>query len=663
MGSSNERGRTRSVQMLDVRHRTKSGRKRTTKRSLSVPSVSQIRVDPTREAWGSGASLRILETRGWVPFVIASLENSPSIPEEPSGATPTAGNAMRPPLGTRAADSNAKGEPSKRKSSQPSLMPQTEPSYAASPSARAGITMSGIGVKPQLRDSSSRKGDVSAVVVQKEGATNTQPFVYNAEASFPSLDTLATQPPTRKPPPIPTSISQPRSSEPSRKPPPGVEPARSSLSEAPKPPLASQLSERVIERHAVALQNATQRGDITSTHQQAALLISAANHFVAVAKQAARDTDDERYRAELNSRIRDVEQDIPRLQDGAWSTSDGLESGLELFSIVNLLTSKLTRLGTFIRPPHKLEGAKSGYSSPAPPRYQSVPDVVNVNSAALHQNMSGLKPARMQSSHTSLGDDGNSPYVSALDIAAGSYEELPPQPHVQYRSADVDKPPKQSKEGAPKEIPPPVTVEHSGLAGSDIKKTPSNADSPGSTLLRAHGPIASVQRTPSFTDRGGISSSAIDKINPSSIGKVTLPIPSSEPSTGTPRPFGSGIIQRSQKEVGGSSIEPSSIGKVQLPLQPTPGNNMGVGMAPSLNVAGPASSFVDPYAAMSIGKVNAPPVNAGPVYHVNWSPQVGLQSVIQVADSSGKEAPLPHCMRFSTLEAKHQWKLTSTSPN
>ncbi|TPX64187.1 hypothetical protein SpCBS45565_g06033 [Spizellomyces sp. 'palustris'] len=108
------------------------------------------------------------------------------------------------------------------------------------------------------------------------------------------------------------------------------------------------------EHHARALAAAASKGDIGSTHQEAALLVSAAHQFIAVAKKEAENTEDAAYRKELEVKIKQVDTILPHLLSGAELvlnslTSSSLDAALELGSIVRDLASHLTGLGDVIR--------------------------------------------------------------------------------------------------------------------------------------------------------------------------------------------------------------------------------------------------------------------------------------------------------------------------
>ncbi|KND00678.1 uncharacterized protein SPPG_03801 [Spizellomyces punctatus DAOM BR117] len=108
------------------------------------------------------------------------------------------------------------------------------------------------------------------------------------------------------------------------------------------------------EHHARALAAVASKGDIRSTHQEAALLVSAAHQFVAVARKEAENTEDAGYRKELDAKIKQVETILPQLLSGAELvlnslTASSLDAALELGSIVRDLASHLTGLGDVIR--------------------------------------------------------------------------------------------------------------------------------------------------------------------------------------------------------------------------------------------------------------------------------------------------------------------------
>ncbi|KAJ3175181.1 hypothetical protein HDU87_006416 [Geranomyces variabilis] len=668
-----------------------------------------------------------------------------------------------------------------RRPSQPGLVPQGDRHYVATSSVMAGITMAGIGVKPQMTDSTAKMRGLSAVVVPSQSIAN---------FGLPSLESLAAQPPTRAPP-RPTSSGSSsigRYSEPTRGTTHVVESVpRLSLGaqEGPCPP-APLTSQASIVRHATtALQDATQRGDVSSTHQQAALLISAANNFIAVAQQSARESDDEKYRAELESRIRDVEQDIPRLRDGAWGTTGevgepSLESGLELFSIVNLLSSKLTRLGTYIRPV---------------PRQQS-----QVQAGGFTTSNKPLMSSKL--AHQVVNDDSLSPETSTLDVVVGdSYEELPvPVVPLQYRgdakppgAKSTSQPQSIPRVAAPSAGPPSVGVaaltdrsaarlhvpnaeqrppsftdrdsygpkkqkpqarpqgssssqanvdeareKQPSLANTDVGAVGKVTDAQRAPVIPAgsigkiesanveRAPSASVARLASASggkvdvlSSGQVKPASIGKVDPATIGKVEASsIGKVDPasigkvnptSMGKVNPASIGKVEASSigkvdpvsiwkvDPVSIGKVNPASIGKVNsasvgklvgpspVPLVPTTaalsaaaiapppaGRSSGVqpavetasGVSPSsignaavppVAAAPPSTNIVvvaprqpippivsaptvDPYAALSIGKVAAPPPSAGPVFHVNWNPSTGLQGVTQVADSPARDA-------------------------
>ncbi|KAJ3168020.1 hypothetical protein HDU88_001968 [Geranomyces variabilis] len=543
--TTTERGRTRSAAIFGNKLRTKSAAARnrlnSSKRSHSVPSLHQVRSDPAREAWGSAASLKYLETRGWVPLIIASMDQS----DEPSSTS------------KQGEDTTAGRRPS-----QPPLVPQGDRYYVAASSAKAGITMAGIGVKPQMTDSTAKMRGLSAVVVPSQSI---------ASFGLPSLESLAAQPPTRAPPRLSSSSSSGggRSSEPTRGTTPVVDSApRLSVGahegSRPPAPLTSQAS---IVRHATtALQDATQRGDVSSTHQQAALLISAANSFIAVAQQSARESEDEKYRAELESRIRDVEQDIPRLRDGAWGASgefgeSSLESGLELFSIVNLLSSKLTRLGTYIRP------------STSVPRQQS-----QVQASGFMTSNKPLVGSKL--AHQVVDDDNFSPETSKLDVVVSdSYEELPvPAIPLQYRGGA--KAPEVKPTSQPRAVPSATAPGAGPPSVGAVALTDPSAS-------RLHIPHA-VQKTPSFTDRDLY---GLKKQKPQG------------------RPQGAGgsqanVVEAGEKPPSFASTEPGAVGIVVDTPRPAVISTGSIGKRDSANAGRTPSASIGRMSSASIGKAD-----------------------------------------------------------
>ncbi|KAI9094399.1 Vinculin/alpha-catenin [Phlyctochytrium arcticum] len=132
-------------------------------------------------------------------------------------------------------------------------------------------------------------------------------------------------------------------------------------------------------QHAEALRAAATAGDAKTSANEAALVATSAQQFIAIAKKEADNTDDQVYRRELELKISQVETVLPSLLNGARSLLDDLTSGdldaaSEFSAIVGGLTFQLAGLGNVIRQ-HK-GGAAEVLTQPPPaasPREQVVP--------------------------------------------------------------------------------------------------------------------------------------------------------------------------------------------------------------------------------------------------------------------------------------------------
>lgn len=136
---------------------------------------------------------------------------------------------------------------------------------------------------------------------------------------------------------------------------------------------------------------------------------------------------------------------LPRLHKGAWAALDSkgplpMEAAMEMLSVLNVLITKLTRLGTFVRGTQKQE-AVSMLAALQPFGLSSMAEASRPSLDKNHRAQPNTKEDSRQSNNTSVkgsvkpgnSTDDESPYVSTLDISADSYEEMPEQIALQYR--------------------------------------------------------------------------------------------------------------------------------------------------------------------------------------------------------------------------------------
>ncbi|KAJ3043432.1 hypothetical protein HDV00_005130 [Rhizophlyctis rosea] len=113
-------------------------------------------------------------------------------------------------------------------------------------------------------------------------------------------------------------------------------------------------TQNAIEQHMVALESATAAGDIEATRREAAHLAAAANNFVAVARRELENTGDTAYKSELQTRIFQVEMELPNILRSAMMVSHTTDSaaitaGSNLFASIRGLTDTLAALGDVMK--------------------------------------------------------------------------------------------------------------------------------------------------------------------------------------------------------------------------------------------------------------------------------------------------------------------------
>ncbi|KAI8818931.1 Vinculin/alpha-catenin [Fimicolochytrium jonesii] len=108
------------------------------------------------------------------------------------------------------------------------------------------------------------------------------------------------------------------------------------------------------EHHARSLATVVAQGNVIATHEHAALLVSSAQQFIAVAQKEVEGTADPAYREELEGKIHVIQSGIPDLLNSATlllglHDAYPLDAASELASIVSHLTTSLTDFTSFLR--------------------------------------------------------------------------------------------------------------------------------------------------------------------------------------------------------------------------------------------------------------------------------------------------------------------------
>ncbi|KAJ3167700.1 hypothetical protein HDU88_002147 [Geranomyces variabilis] len=129
------------------------------------------------------------------------------------------------------------------------------------------------------------------------------------------------------------------------------------------------------EHHARSLAGVAAEGNVVATHEHAALLVTSANQFIAVAQREVENTDDEAYKASLEVKIHEIQTGIPDFLQSAQLVLDSyasssLDAARELSAVVGGLAQQLAGLGDVIRT-YK-GGAQDSLTEPPsqPPNWQ-----------------------------------------------------------------------------------------------------------------------------------------------------------------------------------------------------------------------------------------------------------------------------------------------------
>ncbi|KAI8593742.1 Vinculin/alpha-catenin [Geranomyces variabilis] len=108
------------------------------------------------------------------------------------------------------------------------------------------------------------------------------------------------------------------------------------------------------EHHARSLAGVAAEGNVVASHEHAALLVTSANQFIAVAQREVENTDDEAYKASLEVKIHEIQTGIPDFLQSAQLVLDSyasssLDAARELSAVVGGLAQQLAGLGDVIR--------------------------------------------------------------------------------------------------------------------------------------------------------------------------------------------------------------------------------------------------------------------------------------------------------------------------
>ncbi|TPX62725.1 hypothetical protein SpCBS45565_g06978, partial [Spizellomyces sp. 'palustris'] len=312
-----DRGRMQSMTFV---HSTNQSTGPLNKRSLSLPSL-KLGNHGGQKLTGTN-TLRVLETRGWVPFMIAALEGE--APRK-SGSEPTPGRLAQ-----------STGPESDRLSTGHSQQNVT----AKRPTGRSKVTEYGAALSariPAVGNPEDRSAGITDSSIKSNYEASSKYVLPNRSsprafqgAGERSMNTRATS----------ASHSQETRSQQSR----DSYPAHST----------SQASDINFGRDAMSLADAISRGDAGNAPQHAAMIVSAANHLLEAANKEIESNNDPRYHTEMKRLISAVKHVLPEFGSKAWISLESgnappLETAMEVFAILNTETSRLTDLGNFMK--------------------------------------------------------------------------------------------------------------------------------------------------------------------------------------------------------------------------------------------------------------------------------------------------------------------------
>ncbi|KAI8911368.1 Vinculin/alpha-catenin [Powellomyces hirtus] len=167
------------------------------------------------------------------------------------------------------------------------------------------------------------------------------------------------------------------------------------------------------EHHARSLAGVAAEGNIAAAHEHAALLITSANQFIAVAQKEAENTEDADYKLQLELKIHEVQSGIPDFLTSAQFvldsfTSSSIDAAFELSSVVKGLTSKLSDLGNVIR--SYKGGEADNLMEQLPPKAESLDSVNSAQSSSGKQVVGSALPDMSEfvpSSRASVDQSGS----------------------------------------------------------------------------------------------------------------------------------------------------------------------------------------------------------------------------------------------------------------
>ncbi|KAJ3158520.1 hypothetical protein HDU86_002745 [Geranomyces michiganensis] len=170
------------------------------------------------------------------------------------------------------------------------------------------------------------------------------------------------------------------------------------------------------EHHARSLAGVAAKGNVVATREHAALLVTSANQFIAVAQREVENTEDEAYKGDLEAKIHEIQTGIPDFLHSAQLvldsyTESSLDAARELSAVVSGLAQQLAGLGDVIR--SYKGGAQDSLVESQPPPPQSPQWLVS----GLHTDAAGQRSA---------DSDDAKPPASPSDPVTAPLEEHKP---------------------------------------------------------------------------------------------------------------------------------------------------------------------------------------------------------------------------------------------